>query len=279
MNRTEEYRAAAERRAAQPEAMPSGAARSVCTGWQRASIPASARRFAPKLRASTKKMDGKDWFVLDGYFTMYELGYEMWDWAGPYTEIVSLGAGDATIANDPDVVFLENHKGLAMARTVAGTLKLKSDETGGHNEVWLNPTRTDVADLVAAIEDGTITEQSFAFQITKGSWSPDYSEYRINEFDINRGDTSAVNYGANPYTSIAARSRDLLEELDRLPAGVAREALQRLQSRSDLNHAGAARSAAPASTTASALAVTSPADLATLDSVEAWLTAQQMKGR
>jgi HK97 family phage prohead protease len=276
--RTEEYRAAATLRAQQPEAMPLGAARSVCTGWQRSSIPLSARRLAPKMRATTQKKDGKDFYVLTGYFTMYELGYEMWDWAGPYTEIVSLGAGDVTIANEPDVVFLENHKGLAMARTVNGSLILKSDEVGGYNEVWLNPTRTDAANLVAAIEDGTVTEQSFAFQITKGSWSPDYSEYRINEFDINRGDTSAVNYGANPYTSIAARSRDLLDDLDRLPVGVAREALQRLQSRQDLNTASPARSAVPASTPAPVSAATSSTDDVTLDHIGAWLAAQQMHG-
>lgn len=274
MTRTEEYRAAAALRAQQPEAMPLGAARSVCTGWQRSSIPAAARRLAPKLRATTQKKDGKDFYVLEGYFTMYELAYEMWDWAGPYNEIVTAGAGDLTISNDPDVVFLVNHKGLAMARTVNASLELASDEVGGFNRVWLNPTRTDVADLVGAIDDGTITEQSFAFQITKGSWSPDYSEYRINEFDINRGDTSAVNYGANPYTSIAARSRDLLDEIERMPVGVAREALTRLQSRSDLNTAPA-RPADAAPAPVPALATST--DVGLVD-IEAWLNAQQMKG-
>jgi hypothetical protein len=31
---------------------------------------------------------------------------------------------------------------------------------------------------------------SFAFRIKEGRWSPDYSEYRINEYDIDRGDVS-----------------------------------------------------------------------------------------
>jgi hypothetical protein len=65
-----------------------------------------------------------------------------------------------------------------------------------------------------------------------------------------RGDVSAVNYGANPYTSIAARSAELLRDLDRLPAGAARAALERLQARRELQPTvidlGARRSAEPA---------------------------------
>lgn len=207
--------------------LPNGAARRVSTKDQAA---------PSQLRAKKVDRDGKQFFQVEGYYTVYERGYEMWDWAGPYTEIVSLGAGEATTKANPDVVFLVNHAGLAMARTVSvpPTLELSSDETGGGNRAWLNPTRQDVKDLVAAVEDGTITEQSFAFMIVSGQWSPDYTEFRINEYDIDRGDTSAVNYGANPYTSVAARSREILDALDHLPAGAARAALDRLNHRTDL---------------------------------------------
>jgi HK97 family phage prohead protease len=187
-----------------------------------------------QLRAKKVDRDGKQFYEVTGYFTVYERGYEMWDWAGPYTEVVSAGAAEETIAAGPDVVFLVNHAGLAMARTVSGTLELWSDDTGGGNRVFLNPTRQDVKDLVAAVEDGTITEQSFGFMITAGQWSPDYMEFRINSFDMDRGDTSAVNYGANPYTSVSARAREILDSLDQLPAGAARAALDRLQHRTDL---------------------------------------------
>jgi HK97 family phage prohead protease len=189
-----------------------------------------------ELRAKKVDRDGKPYYQVEGYFTVYERGYEMWDWAGPYTEIVTKGAAEKTIAAQPDVVFLVNHTGLAMARTgtVANTLELWSDDTGGGNRVFLNPQRQDVKDLIAAIEDGTITEQSFGFMITAGQWSPDYMEFRISEFDMDRGDTSAVNYGANPYTSVTARAREILDSLDQLPAGAARAALNRLQHRPDL---------------------------------------------
>lgn len=202
-----------------------------------ATIPCGAGRaqaFPTQMRAKKVEKDGKQFWQVEGYATVYERGYEMWDWAGPYNEVVSAGAATETLAANPDVVFLVNHRGLAMARTIADTLTLWSDETGMGDRALLNPGRQDVKDLVLGIEDGTITEQSFAFMITSGQWSPDYTEYRINAFDIDRGDVSAVNYGANPHTSIAARSQEILAALDHLPAGAARAALDRLSHRSDL---------------------------------------------
>jgi HK97 family phage prohead protease len=208
--------------------LPNGAARRVSTKDQGA---------PSQLRAKKVDRDGKQFFQVEGYYTVYGQLYEMWDWAGPYSEGVRLGAGVTTTAAKPDVVFLTNHAGLAMARTVAEpfpSLELWSDETGGGDRAFLNPARQDVKDLVTAIDDGTITEQSFAFMIERGEWSPDFTEFWILEYNIDRGDVSAVNYGANPYTSIAARSREILDALDHLPAGAARAAIDRLQHRQDL---------------------------------------------
>ncbi|MET8908380.1 head maturation protease, ClpP-related [Micromonospora sp. NPDC004551] len=236
----DQYREAAQRRAAAAldrGAAPGGQARSVSTAWMHRSLAGRApvTQLPPRLTAKKQERDGKTFYVVEGYYTVHERGYEMWDENGPYVEIVSTGAGAKTIASQPDVIFLVNHRGLAMARTVAGTLELWSDQVGDGDRAWLNPQRQDVKDLVLGIEDGTITEQSFAFMIETGHWSADYTEYRIDVYDLDRGDTSAVNYGANPHTSIAARSaREILDELDRLPAGAARAAMDRLTHRVDL---------------------------------------------
>jgi phage head maturation protease len=56
--------------------------------------------------------------------------------------------------------------------------------------------------VVLGIDRGLIDEMSFAFLITRGAWSATWDEYRIYEYEIDRGDTSAVTYGANPYTEI-----------------------------------------------------------------------------
>lgn len=200
-------------------------------------IPAGAGRLQPfgaQLRAEKVDHDGQQKVRLTGYASVAERGYPMWDAFGEYTEIVDRTAFDQTLEASPDVAFLVNHKGVTMARTSNGTLTLSADERGLMSEALLNPKRQDVTDLVLAIEDGDITEMSFAFTIDEGEWSEDFETFRIKRVNLDRGDVSAVNYGANPYTNIAARSGELLRELQQLPAGAARAAMQRLSEREDV---------------------------------------------
>ena len=197
-------------------------------------VPVSRSRvaaFSSEIRTKTVEHDGKAFTELTGYASVVERGYTMHDMFGPYSEVVSASAFDATLSANPDVVFLENHAGRAMARTGAGTLELSADATGLLSRALLNPTRTDVRDLTAAIADGAVTEMSFAFRITDGQWSPDYTEYRINAVDLDRGDVSAVTYGANPHTSIEARAASLLAALDHMSEEQARAAMSRLTAR------------------------------------------------
>ncbi|MER5882711.1 HK97 family phage prohead protease [Streptomyces sp. NPDC001941] len=191
-------------------------------------------RFTSQLRAKTVERDGMPWFQVEGYASSFEQGYEMWDAFGPYTEVVSKGAADATLAADPEVVFRFNHAGTPMASTRNSRLELWADDAGLGQRAWLNPKRSDVQLLVQAIEDGDVREQSFMFRITGGQWSPDYTEYRIQSFDLERGDVGPVTYGANPHTSVAARSGEFLDAIPNLPPLAAREALARLSQRADL---------------------------------------------
>ena len=235
-----------------PDLAGAAAARAAQLGAQPADAPvmpggpARSLAFPGQLRVQTVKRNGDDVYHLAGVASVYERAYEMWDWAGPYMEIVSDGAGKDSLAANPDVAFLTNHRGVTMARTTNGTLELRegADPLGLHADAYLNPKRQDVQDLYHAVDDRNIDQMSFAFMITDGQWSPDYTEYRINAYDIHRGDVSAVNYGANPYTSVAARSREILADLDRLPAGAARAALQRLQHRPDLSQPAASQNGA-----------------------------------
>jgi phage head maturation protease len=70
----------------------------------------------------------------------------------------------------------------------------------------LDAADEDVSYIVPKIRAGLIDEMSFMFRIVKGMWSPDYTEYRIDAFDIHRGDVSIVGYGANPATSAELRT-------------------------------------------------------------------------
>ena len=181
-------------------------------------VPAGVARsqaFKAQMRAQQVERDGKAFYQLDGYASVVERAYPMWDFFGEYKEVVDLGAFDVTLRNKPDVAYLINHTGMTLARTTAGTLELSADDTGLLARAYLNPKRSDVSDLVTAIEDRNITEMSFAFTITDGAWSPDYTEYRITGVDLEKGDVSAVNYGANPHTMLAARAHEALTALDK----------------------------------------------------------------
>lgn len=200
-------------------------------------IPASKGRrlpFQPKLQVRKVERDGQEFYHLHGTATVYERPYEMLDIFGTYREVVSRGAGSISLSKKPDVAFLANHEGLSLARTTNETLELREEDDGLDYDAYLNPKRYDVSDLVTAVEDKTIDESSFAFLIDDGQWNEDFTEFRIKVYDINRGDVSAVNYGANPWTSVAARQQGFFAELDRAPAYLARAAFQRLQHRTDL---------------------------------------------
>lgn len=197
---------------------------------------ARMQAFGAQLRvAELVEWEGQQRHQLDGIASTIEQPYEMWDFFGTYREVIDSHAFDETLAADPDVAFLMNHRGVTMARTRGRrSLQLSVNALGLVTRAYVNPERQDVRDMVIAINDKDITEMSFAFMIEDGGWNDDYTEYRIRKVDLDRGDVSAVNYGANPYTSIAARSPEILSALDRLPAGAARAALARLQSRTDL---------------------------------------------
>lgn len=191
-------------------------------------------RTRAELRAKKVSRDGMDWYEVEGYASVYGRAYEMWDMFGPYNEVVDGDAATMTLAAGPQVVWRFNHGGMPMASTANGRLELWTDGTGLGDRAWLNPKRADVQDLIRAIEDGDVTEQSFMFTIEAGRWSPDYTEYRIERFNLDRGDVGPVTYGANPYTSIAARSGDFLADIPDLPLLVAREAHERLAARLDV---------------------------------------------
>lgn len=158
-----------------------------------------------------------------GHASVYEAAYEMWDMFGPYTEIVSEGAGSDSLARaDLDVPLVLGHDQLRrMARTTTGTLFLTEDATGlSVHAPALDLTDHDVAYIAPKLRSGLVDEMSFAFRIEAGQWSPDYSEYRITRYDIHRGDVAIVGYGANPHTvgslrqpavQPSSRARALLE--------------------------------------------------------------------
>jgi len=165
---------------------------------------------APELRSYPTKFEvrnvpGGSKVELSGYASTVESPYTMFDVYGEYSEVVRTGAFGKTLLEGADVSFLTNHGGLTMARTKTGTLALTEDSTGLLCLATLNGARGDVRDLLTAIEDDNVDEMSFAFRVVRQQWSPDYDERALLELNLDRGDVSAVNYGANPHTSIGVQ--------------------------------------------------------------------------
>lgn len=161
---------------------------------------------------------------VEGYASVVDVPFEMFDMFGSYSEVVRPGAFSRTLNANPQVQLLLNHAGLAMAYTKAGTLQLSEDSTGLHMRAEVNPARSDVQDMLTALADGNVDEMSFAFRVTRQMWSPDYDQRDIQEVDLHRGDVSVVNFGANPGTSVAL-------DVSRMSPAAARELRARIDER------------------------------------------------
>lgn len=150
--------------------------------------------------------------VFEGFasVTGMDAGYEMWDWAGPYTEYVHVGAFAETLAQpELDVPLVLDHvSSRRIARTGNASSPLMLSEvvdgpTTGLKVLApsLDPGDPDTAYIVPKLRSGLIDEMSFRFMITSGRWSDDWQEYHIHAVDLHRGDVSIVGYGANPHTA------------------------------------------------------------------------------
>lgn len=166
--------------------------------------PGSAARVTMRSQIELRAKADALTLEFDGYASVTETAYDMWDWYGPYTEIVSAGAFAETLSRaDLDVPLVLQHQQLRrIARTTNGSLTLTEDDHGLHVLAPdLDPADQDVAYIAPKLRSGLIDEMSFAFRIDAGRWSPDYTEFRINRVDIHRGDVAIVGFGANPATA------------------------------------------------------------------------------
>lgn len=157
------------------------------------------------LRAATVESTG---LTFTGIASVTERGYSMWDAFGEYEEIVSRDAFAETLQRDGlDVPLVIGHDQLRrIARTTNDTLQLAQGSDGLEVRASLDGDDPDVQYVQTKMRQGLLDEMSFGFRIDSGSWSPDYTQYRIQAVDLHRGDVSIVGWGANPYTTGGIRS-------------------------------------------------------------------------
>ncbi|MFJ6730002.1 HK97 family phage prohead protease [Streptomyces sp. NPDC091281] len=153
--------------------------------------------------------------LLTGYASVFNKPYDVY--GGPpygWSEEVDPAAFDVTLGARADVHLLINHDGMPLARTKSGTLKLSTDTTGLHVEAGLEPSDPDVQRLMPKMTRRDMDEMSFGFRVKNDEWNEDYTQRRLLEVSLHKGDVSVVNFGANPATSVQLNSAsDALEML------------------------------------------------------------------
>ncbi len=208
----DELREAAEKRAAKVGGKPQGGLRVSdrrCT-FERSA--ASASRI-PSLRSKVEvrgDLSGDGPLIFEGFASVTGQGYDMYDWAGKYTEFVHVGAFAETLAqSDLDVPLVLDHvssRRIARTGNPTSPLMLTEVTTGATTGLKvlapsLDRSDPDTAYIVPKLQSKLIDEMSFRFMITSGRWSDDWTEYHIHAVDIHRGDVAIVGYGANPHTT------------------------------------------------------------------------------
>ena len=152
---------------------------------------------------------------MDGYASVTDAPYKMYDMFGPYDEVVRSGAFAKTLQEQDDVRLLFNHDGIPMARTKSGTLVLQEVLDGNQDPqrknqtgLWcmsdLDPNMHLAQDVAIAMRRGDLDQMSIQFQVTKQLWSPDYEQRDIIEMRL--FDVSVVTFPASPTTSVNVRA-------------------------------------------------------------------------
>lgn len=156
------------------------------------------------------KRDNSEDPVIEGYFSVFNSNYELWDGA---TESIAPGAFDSSLGND--VRALTNHDTtlvLGRSNGTVNTLELSVDSHGLFGRVHINPNDTDAMNTYARVERGDVSQCSFGFMIR--SQETDFRDdgtihWTITDLDL--FEVSVCTFPAYEATSIKARQRDAEE--------------------------------------------------------------------
>lgn len=150
------------------------------------------------------RADGSGPIVVEGYAAVFDQPTNI---ADVFTEVIARGAFANALQRGDDTEFLINHGGLPLARSTAGNLTMREDDTGLFIRAELDPTDPDVQRIVPKMRNRLLDQMSFAFQATGQEWKTPADGPDIRTItDVMLYDVSIVNRGAYPQTSIALRS-------------------------------------------------------------------------
>lgn len=151
----------------------------------------------------TRAEDGN--LYIEGYFAVYNSRYELWD--GAY-ETIAPGAFDGE--TNGDVRALANHDStLVLGRTTAGTLTLRTDETGLWGSIIVNQADQDAMNLYERVKRGDVSQCSFGFDILDQDVSYEDGEPTVWTIrKVRLYEVSVVTFPAYKDTSVSVRKQD-----------------------------------------------------------------------
>lgn len=157
--------------------------------------------------------EGPTGFTFEGTASIVDFPYPVRDVFGTYTETIKSGAFDSTLRDKKATISLyKGHAGdpYAVRSAQAATLSLTADP---HLRVRasLDPTRSDVQNLVSMLKRRELTEMSIGFRpvTQRDKWNKDYTE--VTRTQVSLREVSIVEMGANiGGTDAAVRSFDEL---------------------------------------------------------------------
>lgn len=176
-----------------------------------------------ELRKAENKEGEEKSYIVEGYATTFNEVYELYR-DGKYVVKEEVDRDAFKNADLSDVVFQINHEGRVYARTRNGSIALDMDDHGLHHRTDLGLTSSSRS-VYEDVDAGLYDRMSFAFTVTKDS----YTEEELDNGDViltrtilevgKVYDISVVDFPANPYTDISARSKDCIDgEIKRFEA-------------------------------------------------------------
>ena len=176
-----------------------------------------------ELRKAEQRESEDKSYIVEGYATTFNEVYELYR-DGRYVVKEEVDRNAFKNSDLSDVVFQINHEGRVYARTRNGSIELDMDDHGLHHRTDLGLTSSSRS-VYEDVDAGLYDRMSFAFTVTKDS----YTEEELDNGDViltrtilevgKVYDISVVDFPANPYTDISARSKDCIDgEIKRFEA-------------------------------------------------------------
>ena len=104
--------------------------------------------------ASKLELDNPNYRMIQGYGSVFDVGYVMYDMFGPYVEYMSSKAFDASLKmKGLRVSYLMSHQGLGLATTTGKRMAIDKDEHGLGFVAALNIEESDARNLICKDED------------------------------------------------------------------------------------------------------------------------------